>query len=145
MNNLQKIFGHSFPVILTVLLVSGCTQTTETRDTPQNQQNKPVLIEQYEQEGFLSKDLYRVIIVKPFGSNITNDELEKQVKSKAIASLKKYITSNRKSLTANTNADILNLINNSGTIREYSDSTRNFFILDITKPGCRSFVDSLGQ
>jgi hypothetical protein len=145
MNNLQKIFGHSFPVILTVLLVSGCTQTTEIRDTPQNQQNKPVLIEQYEQEGFLSKDLYRVIIVKPFGSNITNDELEKQVKSKAIASLKKYITSNRKSLTANTNADILNLINNSGTIREYNDSTRNLFILDIKKPGCRSFVDSLGQ
>jgi hypothetical protein len=142
MNNPQKIFC---PVLSIVLLVFSCTKTTEIRDTPQNQQNKPVLIEQYEQEGFLSKDLYRVIIVKPFGSTMTNDELEKQVKSKAIASLKKYITSNQKNLTANTNAEILNLINNSGTIREYSDSTRKLFILDIAKPGCRSFVDSLGQ
>jgi len=145
MNRFQKIFSVLIPASLVILFFYGCTQTSEIRDKGQNQQPKQVQTEKYEQEGFITKDLYRVIIVKPAGSQTSSDELEKQLRIKVISSIKKYITSKGKSLTANANAEILNLVNTSGTIREFRDSTRDLFILDVAKQGCRPFVDSLGQ
>jgi hypothetical protein len=126
------------------LLFFNCTSTQETRDTikTQNTQNT---IEKYEQEGFITKDLYRIIIVKPDNSQMNDADLEKQIKSKTLASIKKYITSKGKSLTSNTNAEIINLINNYGVFKTYKDSTCNLLILDISRQGCRSYIDSLGQ
>jgi hypothetical protein len=104
-----------------------------------------VLIERYENEGFITKDLYRVIIVKPANLSVEDAELERQARAKAIASLKKYITAGGKSLTSNTNAEILNLIGNSGSIKKISVDDKILYVLDIHRQGCRSYVDSLGQ
>jgi hypothetical protein len=104
-----------------------------------------VLIERYENEGFITRDLYRVIIVKPANLSVDEADLERQARAKAIASLKKYISASGKSLTSNTNAEILNLIGNSGTIKKVRVEDKVLFILDINRPGCRAYVDTLGQ
>ena len=104
-----------------------------------------VLIERYENEGFITRDLYRVIIVKPADLSVDETDLERQARAKAIASLKKYITSGGKSLTANSNAEILNLISNNGSIKKISTDGKVLYVLDINRPGCRAYVDSLGK
>jgi hypothetical protein len=129
--------------------VSACKKD-QLRNTgspqPENQKEKPDF-RQFEQEGFISRDLFRVIVVRPSGSSMTDDEVAKQARTKAILSLKRYLTSSGKSIQPNTDAGILNLIDDAGKITPYEDrsASRTVYVLDITKPECKSYVDTLGR
>jgi len=104
-------------------------------------------IRQFEQEGFISKDLFRIIVVRPEGSSAGESEIQKQAQNKTLVSLKKYITSTGKSLQPNSDAQLLNLISGSGKITPYEDADahRTIFVLEIAKPGLRAYVDGLGK
>lgn len=101
--------------------------------------------ERYENEGFITANIYRVMIVALSDGNIDEKEYDKQARNKAVASLKKYLASRNKSLTANTNAQILNLIADYGTVKQVFVEGKRLFILDIDKQGLREQVETFGQ
>lgn len=102
-------------------------------------------LRQFETEGFISRDSFRVIIVQPAHSTMAIEDINKQLKTKAFLSLKRYITSSGKSLSQNTDASLLNLISGSGKTTPYKDSARTIYVLDISKGNCKGYVDSLGK
>lgn len=112
------------------------TDGTETQQTD---------LKQFEQEGFISRDTFRVIIVQPSDSTMSTEDIGKQLQTKALLSLKRYITASGKSLSKNTDASLLNLINGSGKTTPYKDSVRTIYALEISKGNCKGYVDSLGK
>ena len=102
-------------------------------------------LKQFEQEGFISRDTFRVIIVQPSDSTMSAEDTGKQLQTKALLSLKRYITASGKSLSQNTDASLLNLIHDSGKTTPYKDSVRTIYVLDISKGNCKGYVDSLGK
>ena len=114
----------------------GSTASTQTQQ---------IDIKQFEQEGFTSRDSFRVIIVQPSDSAMTLDDVTKQAQTKALQSLKRHIASTGKSMSQNTDASLLNLINGSGKLTPHKDSARTIYVLEITKPGCKGYVESLGK
>ncbi|MGL4369587.1 MAG: hypothetical protein ACRCUT_07940 [Spirochaetota bacterium] len=107
----------------------------------------PAETQQFEQEGFISRDTFRVIIVRPSDSAVSDEETEKQAKMKALMSLKRYITAEGKALQPNADAQLRNLINDNGTIQPHEDAAahRTIFVLEISKQGCRAYVDGMGK
>lgn len=102
-------------------------------------------LKQFEQEGFVSRDSFRVIIVQPADSTMAIEDINKQLQTKALLSLKRYITSAGKSLSQNTDASLLNLIHDSGKTTPYKDSARTIYVLEISKANCKGYVDTLGK
>jgi hypothetical protein len=134
--------------VLFAFLACGTNQVNNDPPKVDNSKNKKTENGfSFEQEGFLSKDHFRVIVIRPFDSTITDPEIEKQVRNKCIVSLKRHITAGGKTLATNADAEILNLINEYGKITPHEDNggSRTVFVLDIRKPGCRPFVENLGK
>ena len=102
-------------------------------------------LKQFEQEGFTSRDSFRVIIVQPSDSSSSVEEITKQAQNKALQSLKRHIAASGKSMAQNTDAGLLNLIRDSGRLTPYKDGSRTIHVFEISKPGCRSYVESLGK
>ena len=102
-------------------------------------------LKQFEQEGFTSRDSFRVIIVQPADSTMSVEDVTKQAQTKALQSLKRHIASVGKSISQNTDAGLLNLITGSGKITPHKDANRTIHVLEISKPGCKSYVESLGK
>jgi outer membrane biogenesis lipoprotein LolB len=121
-------------------------KNTGTADgSTSSSQDQQVDLRQFEQEGFTSRDSFRVIIVQPSDSAMTLADVTKQAHTKAMLSLKRHITSSGKSLSQNTDASLLNLINGSGKLTPYKDSARTIYVMEISKPGCKGYVESLGK
>ncbi len=101
---------------------------------------------EYDKEGFISSSLFRIVIVRPgdaADSSLTS--VKKKAKSRALASLQKYIMSNNGIINQNKKAQILNLIGEYGALNErISESkTRNVYHFDIQKTGLKRYVDDL--
>ena len=115
--------------------------TKDTVVTPKND------LKQFEQEGFISKDLFRIIVVRPAGSDTSDEDIQKQAQNKTLASLKRYITSTGKMLQPNSDAQLLNLISGYGKLTPHddADAKRTIFVEEISKPGLKSYVENLGK
>ena len=101
---------------------------------------------EYDREGFITPDLYRVVIVKPRDSaNISLKYVKRSAKSRALISLQKYIVSNNGTISQNTRAVLLNLINDHGKLNEEISryKSRNVYHFDIKKPALKSTMDNL--
>ncbi len=100
----------------------------------------------YQKEGFISRDLFRVVIVadKNTGHN-DFDSIKDTARKRSLATLQKYIQTNQRTLTQNTRAELLNLIDTSGKLIQRDDiSKRNkVFFFDIEKSDIRRYIDSI--
>src|SRR5512138_1178439 len=117
------------PVSCICLLFSMCgtnqpqngTKQPDVKKPADNTTDKPDF-RHYEKEGFITKDIFRVIVVQPFDSSTSDSDIEKQARNKAISSLKKHIVSVGLMPEANADAELINLINDSGKIMTIEDS-----------------------
>jgi hypothetical protein len=144
---MKKILFILISIISLTTLMCDKKQVKNNTVIPANKSDPIVEERFYEQEGFISKDLYRVIIVRPYDSTTTDPEIEKLVKNKALTSLKKYLSSLGKPVTKNTDSEILNLISDYGKIIPHDDKkhSRTIFALDIMKSGCKAYVEGLSK
>jgi hypothetical protein len=110
-----------------------------------NEETVQTDLRQFETEGFISRDCFRVIIVQPADSTSSIADIDKQARTKAFLSLKRYITSSGKTLGQNADAGILNIIQENGKLTPYKDAARTIYVLEISKSGCKSYVDTLGK
>ena len=67
---------------------------------------------EFREEGLISKDIYRVIIVEPKDKNISSNKIniENLAKRRALLSLQKYLRSNNVMINRNVEVALLNLI-----------------------------------
>ena len=107
------------------------------------------LKEVFSQEGFISSDLFRVVIVKPAeaeGNHIS--QVESLGKKRAYMTLKNHLLSQERIITPNVDAKLLNLVSNYGKIRSVNKdaiTTRNVFYYEIERENLKSYIERMAQ
>ena len=103
----------------------------------------------YLKEGFVSKDLYRIVIVEPkeITDSYNREKTEKTAKRRALISLQKYIMSNNQVINKNINAILLNLIEEHGILRTLPTNhrTRNIHLFEIRKSALKQSLEDLAE
>ena len=138
-------------LILSTALYPSCSRNVQTDEKEVKKETKiiqPLYDPQYEKEGFVSKNVYRVVIVAD--QNIGEEDMDivkDQAKKRLLSSLQKYIHSQNKTVSQNTTAHLLNLIDSSGTLMKQDKFTvkSSVFFFDINKDNIKRYVDSIPQ
>jgi len=108
--------------------------------------NGSALMEEYKKEGFVSNGIFRVVIVEPRESTGRDGgKITDEAKKRAYLSLKRYLMSENRIVTANVDASLLNLVESEGTLTAIEDNsrTRTVYFYDIKKNNVRGYVDGL--
>lgn len=101
---------------------------------------------EFEKEGFISADLYRVVIVEP-EDDAGAAFAEKTARIRALGSLQKYLQSKDMVIDHNVTARLLALIEESGRlVRSTSEGgARCVYYFDISKPRLSDYVLSISR
>ena len=126
-----------------------CNSSIERQNSGNNVAADNSLKEVFSREGFISRDLFRVVIVKPAESELNNiSQVESLGKKRAYMTLKNHLLSQERIITPNVNAKLLNLVNNNGKITCFTNdtcATRKVFFYEIRKENLRGYVDRMAQ
>ena len=101
---------------------------------------------EYFKEGFISREVYRVVIVEPRDeTGFSKSEIEKKAKKRTLISLQKYLMTKEGTINQNVNAALLNLIEESGTLQDSPEKqeTRDVYLFEIKKDNLKRYVDDL--
>ncbi len=100
----------------------------------------------FESEGFISADLYRVVIVEP-ESVFDAANATKTARMRALSSLQKYLQSRGMVVDRNVTARLHALIDESGRLGESTANGGNrcVYYFDITRPRLEDYVLSISR
>jgi len=106
-----------------------------------------LMVLEYQKEGFITPDRYRVIIVVPAENDNEPSSIKELAQQRAVLSLRKYLMSQDIPVNHNAQAYILNVVQNHGTLKKHetSCSTRYCFFFDISKNNLKHSLDTIGQ
>lgn len=140
------------PLLLAAILAlapTSCKKEVRIGKPVTDKDNCPVnppLLQEFMKEGFISGDTYRIVVVSPKdGVCDSPKEIENIARKRALASLQKYLMEKRNAAGHNINAEILNLINHSGTLVDTRAKceTREVYHFDIRRNNIRQYIDGL--
>ncbi|MBP8082320.1 MAG: hypothetical protein KAZ87_03865 [Spirochaetes bacterium] len=122
-----------------ILFISGCAAKMETNRSSSGDSD---LIKKYQKEGFVSNNEYVTIIIKSDKDSSSISDIESQIKNRTLSSLQKYLSENGKQPDNNRRAKILNLINDSGSLKKFDDiqSKRFVYVFSIRKDNLKAFI-----
>ncbi len=127
-----------FPLTLSPLFLctKGQRDTVPGKDT--------ALVREYLDEGFISEDVFRVVIVIPQGSTEDITVIEKRAKQRALMSLQKYLTSRNMTVDQKMRRKLLHLAEG-GTLSKRDDTceTRQVYLFQINRRNLKHHVDSI--
>lgn len=107
------------------------------------------LKEEFADEGFVSGDTYRIIIVEPreYVDSDNEDYIRRAATRRAMLSMQKYLRSRNIDVDRNVNANILNLINDYGELKMCikQQERRNVHSFEIKKPDLKKYLDSIAS
>lgn len=103
------------------------------------------ILRQYRVEGFVDQDTYSIIIVRPSDTSDTRAEILSQAKKRTLVSFTKYIRSQGKIVSGNTNASLLNLINEHGSLKQAEDTkqSRTVYVFIVKRDQLKRYIDGL--
>jgi hypothetical protein len=116
------------------------------KDEPVNEIKQMGAYREYEKEGFITKNLFRVVIVEPKGGRESDiNEIKKTAERRALSSMEKYLVENRIMVNRNAKAVLLNLIGDHGKLKEapLESATRTVYLFEIEKPDLKQQIDNL--
>ncbi|MBP7603216.1 MAG: hypothetical protein KBA15_04775 [Spirochaetes bacterium] len=101
---------------------------------------------EFEKEGFISADLYRIVIVEPEGG-AEIAAAEKTARMRALSSLQKYLQSKDMVVDQNVTARLLALIDESGRLGRSTSNGggRCVYYFDIERPRLADYVLSISR
>ncbi|MCX7678361.1 MAG: hypothetical protein N2316_04005 [Spirochaetes bacterium] len=104
-----------------------------------------VLEEEFRKEGFISPNIFRVVIIEPVDSSSTRDYAQETAKKRAFLMLKKHLLSENRIVNQNVEATILGIVEHNGTVTKVDDmkKTRNVYFFEIKKEGIKQHIESL--
>lgn len=136
------------PFILCAVLFVNCAK--EVKKAPQPDICAPGIGDgprvEFEKEGFISVDVYRVVIVEP-ESVFDATAATKTARMRALSSLQKFLQSRDMVVDQNVTARLLALIDESGRLGESSvnGGGRCVYYFDITRPRLADYVLSISR
>jgi hypothetical protein len=129
------------------LLTIACTGTQQSgTGTRQGTADADAeLIRKYQKEGFLDRNTFVAIIIRPEGSGSTDADIESQLKNRTLSALLKYVADAGKTVTPNTRARALNLISEAGSVKRIADRSnkRTVFVMELRKDNLRDQLSEL--
>ncbi len=113
--------------------------------TPPQSSNDDLLLKKYSKEGFIDKNTFVVLIIKPANSTDSQADIKAMAQNRTLATLQKYVQSNGKTITPNVTASLLSLINQSGSLKTINDGSnqRIIYVYEISKNDLKYFIDSI--
>ncbi|MFW5860860.1 MAG: hypothetical protein ACOCWZ_01305 [Spirochaetota bacterium] len=135
-------------ICLFAIFTISCSKEIQKKslqaDKPDDQD---LMVLEYQKEGFISPDRYRVIIVVPAENCNEPSSITELARKRAVLSLRKYLMSQDIPVNHNAQAYILNLVHNHGTLKKHdtSRSTRYCFFFDINKNNLKHSLDTISQ
>jgi hypothetical protein len=102
----------------------------------------------YLAEGFISDDLYRVVIVTPGGSGQLDQEyIINKAKKRAVISLERSLTAAGITCDRNTRAEILVLLEEKGSLTKKNVDHKKYdvYYFDIVKPYMKNYLKNAGM
>lgn len=136
--NYEIITGFIFLLLLALTALVSCSKDIVKKEDADG------LDLEYCQEGLISKNTYRVIIVDPKdGSKIDVAALAKR---RALISLQKYLKSDDARIVKESTAVLLNMIDRYGILRkEASGKRRDVYFFEINKNDLDKFLNDLAN
>jgi hypothetical protein len=142
----------SVPVSILITAVIAFTPLACSKNTKKDDGPKPdtdisldsVDIEKkYLTEGFISNDLYRVVIISPKEAGQGDMEyIQNKAKKRARVSMEQTLAGSNIPVDRNTRAEILNLVNQNGQLsrKDIEHRRYNVFYYDITKKNMKNYL-----
>ena len=136
---------------MVMMFCISCSKEIQKKSTPLDDpgmEKQETMVLEYQKEGFITPDRYRVIIVVPAEEKCDNlKEMRKKARQRAILSLRKYLMSQNIPVTRNAQAFILNVVKNHGKLKTHdsSSSSRHCFFFDITQNNLKHKLDNIEQ
>lgn len=140
-----KLCRFCFFTLLSLIMFS-CSSTEVKKDRAGYNSSSAPDYREYEKEGFITEDIYRVVIVEPVGgAERDTDSVLKTAKRRARTSMQKHLTMSGKIINNNAKARLLNLINDHGELRETKRKyeTKRVYLFDVKKPGLRQYLEGI--
>ena len=136
-----------FAISLSFSSFNSCTKDVVVQKDEIVNQIKPMdNYREYEKEGFITKDLFRVVIIEPKGGKEADrKEIRKTAERRALSSMEKYLVENGIMADRNAKAVLLNLISDNGRLKEalLESATRTVYLFDVEKPDLKQQLDNL--
>ncbi|MBN2040608.1 MAG: hypothetical protein JW864_11220 [Spirochaetes bacterium] len=126
-------------ILIFILTIMACSDEQVRED---KLQDKPA--PEFRDEGFITDNLFRIIIVKPKDSSYDTAISEKYAKKRALISLRKHVQSRKGKIDRNMNAALLNLIERNGELRkEKSNKDRDIYLFEIKKNNLKDYLNRI--
>ncbi len=128
-----------------ICYISSCASKKTVSSIPP-EENHALLFE-YEKEGFIDNNTFRVIVIIPAEEHYDELSLQQKGQERAFVSLKQYILSNNKHFDPNIHNALMTIITKYGMLkkRNSTHTTRHCYYYDITKSGLKAEIDALGK
>lgn len=96
----------------------------------------------YLAEGFISNDIFRVVIVSPKAGGLDNESLLAKAKQRALVSLERSLSSEEIPCDRNTRAEILTLVEHNGRLEkaDISHNRYDIYYYNVTKKSIKSYL-----
>lgn len=151
MNKASFRYGILLVAVMATITVS-CSKGTTKKNGPGPDKEISLdsvdIEKKYLAEGFITSDLYRVVIVSPKDAGISDmEEVQNKAKKRARISIEQSLAGSNIICDRNTKAEILNLINNNGQLsrKDIEHQKYSVFYYDITRKNMKNYLKNIAS
>jgi hypothetical protein len=131
--------------MMAALLTLGCAKEVRHNAVPDVKAPDKIdaFCPEFEQEGFISGDLYRIVVVVPKGADPAEiSSVEKTARQRALSSLQKFLISQDRVVDQNITAELLRLLESGGALEDThcKSESRDIFYYNVKKENLRGFI-----
>lgn len=128
-----------------ICYISSCASKKTVTNIPPQENN--ALLFEYEKEGFIDNNTFRVIVIIPAEEHYDELSIQQKGQERAFVSLKNYIISRNNVFDSKMHNYLMTTITGYGTLkkRDSTCTTRYCYYYDITKNGLKAEIDTLGK
>ncbi|NMB66010.1 MAG: hypothetical protein GYA16_14190 [Spirochaetes bacterium] len=142
---IRLIFYSLLLYLPMICYISSCASKKTVTNIPPQEKN--TLLFEYEKEGFIDNNTFRVIVIIPAEEHYDELSIQQKGQERAFVSLKNYIISRNNVFDSKMHNYLMTTITGYGTLkkRDSTCSTRYCYYYDITKSGLKAEIDTLGK
>jgi len=152
---LGEFMVHYIQLIICILLINlpltaiiSCASKKPVTQIPSNDiPAKETLLFEYEKEGFIDNNTFRVVVIIPAEAQCDELSVQQKGQERAYVSLKNYMITQNKVFDSKAHNYLMTTISSYGTLtkRDSVCSTRSCYFFDITKKGLKAEIDAVGK
>lgn len=142
---IRLIFYSLLLYLPMICYISSCASKKTVTNIPPQENN--ALLFEYEKEGFIDNNTFRVIVIIPAEEHYDELSIQQKGQERAFVSLKNYIISRNNVFDSKMHNYLMTTITGYGTLkkRDSTCTTRYCYYYDITKSGLKAEIDTLGK